>query len=69
LRRLGIRLGAEGGHVPSAEFSPVGKNRRKCGSNFIRSESEKSMARSTVEGIPQALSKLGIKIRRVSHLD
>jgi hypothetical protein len=30
---------------------------------------EKSMARSAVEGIPQALSKLGIKVRRVSHLD
>ncbi len=27
------------------------------------------MTRSTVEGIPQALSKLQIKVRRVSHLD
>jgi hypothetical protein len=30
---------------------------------------KKSMARPTVEGIPQALSKLGIKVRRISHLD
>jgi hypothetical protein len=69
LRRLGIRLGAEGGHIPGAEFSPVGKNRRQCGSSFIRSELEKTMARSTLESIPQALSKLGIKVWRVSHLD
>jgi hypothetical protein len=30
---------------------------------------EKSMARSTVEGLPEALSKLGIEVRRVGHLD
>ena len=66
---LGIRLRAEGGHVPCAEFSPVGEDRRKRGPGFSRSELEKTMARSTRESIPQALSKLGVKCQGVILLD
>jgi hypothetical protein len=69
LRRLGIRLDAEGGHVVYAKFSPVGKNRREYGCDFIRSKSEKPMTRSTVEGTTQTLSQSRIKDRRVSQLD
>ena len=64
-RRIGIRLGAEGSHVPCAEFSPVGENGRKRRSGFSRSELQKTVARSALESIPQALSKLGIERRRV----
>ncbi len=69
LRRLGIRLCTEGGDVPCAEFSPVGKNRRKRGSHFVRSEVEKTMARSTLEGVEQAPTEFGIKIRSVRRRD
>ena len=67
--RIGIREGAEGRHVPCAEFSPVGEDRRKRGSDFSRAELQKTMARSARERVPQPLSKLGIEGRRVRGFD
>ena len=36
---------------------------------MVRSEMEKAMARTPLEGIAQTLSKLGVEMRRVSRLD
>jgi len=60
---------AKGGHIPCAEFSPVGEDRRKGGSGFSRSQLQKTVARTPREGAPQTLSKLGIKGRRVRRFD
>ena len=62
-RRIGIRLSADGCHIPCGKFPPVGEDRRKRGSDFIRSQLEKAVARSARESILQALCKLGIKCR------
>jgi hypothetical protein len=64
-----LGLGAKCGHVQCAEFSPVGKNRMKRGSCFIRSELEKAMARAALESVLEASGKLGIEVRRVDCLD
>ena len=37
-RGIGIRVRTKGGHVPCAEFSPVGEDRRNRASGFSRSE-------------------------------
>jgi len=49
--------------------SRIGENRRKRGSGFSCSELQKTMARSSLEGIPQPLSKFGVEARRVSTFD
>jgi hypothetical protein len=64
-----IRLGAESSHVARAEFSPVRENRRKRGSGFSRTELQKTMARSALEGLPQTPGKLGLERRRAGVFD
>ena len=49
-----VRLGAEGRHIPCAEFSPVGEDGRKRSPDFTRSELEKPMTRSPREGLANA---------------
>jgi hypothetical protein len=53
--------GAEGRHVPTAKFSPVRKNRRKCGSDFTRSELEKTVTGASRERIVQTPGETGIQ--------
>jgi len=67
--RLRVRVRAKGGYVPRSEFSPVGKDRRKHGSGFGRSQMQKPMARTAGESIRQASSKVGIEARRVGNFD
>ena len=67
--RLGIRVGADGGHVQPAEFSPVGKRGGQRDSRFRRSELQETVARAPLEGISQAMCKLGVDGRRVGSLD
>ncbi len=67
-RRIEIRLGAQGGHVPRAEFAPVGENGRKRGPDFIRSQPEKAAARSVLEGILQTPGQRGIQAGRLGFV-
>jgi hypothetical protein len=53
-RRFEIRLCAEGGYVPRAEFAPVGENGRKRGPDFVRAQPEKTAARSVFKRVLQA---------------
>ncbi len=68
-RDIAIGVRAKGSHVPCADVSPVGEDRRKNGSGFSRSELQKSMARTALEGAKEALSNLRIEGRRVRIFD
>jgi hypothetical protein len=66
---IGIRVRAKSGHIPCAEFSPVGEDRRKRSSGFRRSQLQKTVACTSRKGVSQTLSKLGIEVRRVGRFD
>lgn len=51
----GVWEGAKEGHIPRAQFSPVGKDRRECRPHFFRTELEKTVTRSARKRIQQAL--------------
>jgi hypothetical protein len=69
LARLDIRLGAEGCHVPRAEFAPVGINGRKRRPGFTRSQPEQTMARSALKSIAQTSRQPGIQVWRAGFLN
>ena len=66
LRRLDIRLRAEGRHVSRAEFAPVSIDGWKNRAGFVRSQLEKAVARAARKSIPQAAGKRGVKAGRAS---
>ena len=67
-RRIDIRLSAEGGHVTRAEFAPVGENGRKRGPDFVRTQPEKTAARSVLESILQTPGQRGIQAGRLGFV-
>ena len=57
----GVGKRAERRHVPRGKFSPVGKHRRKSGSDFTRSELEKTVTGAPRERILQTPGETGVQ--------